>query len=185
MINGFNEKSAIVVSGICSKDGVLPQGAPTSPTISNSILIDFDESMDRHCADQNLTYSRYADDISISGDDRDEIIRIISVAEGLLRDRYKLSLNTAKTRIASQGGQQRVTGVVVNTGVRPPRLLRRNIRAAFHNAFKTGVVSKNTGARLHGYISYLMAYPDIQASEEIGRYRQILKGVRIEDAEQA
>ena len=177
--NEFHEVSARIISNLCTKDGALPQGASTSPTISNSVLFDFDKELDRYCKAAGLAYSRYADDITVSGDDRDAIIGALEKAQEFLRDVYGLTINRKKTRIASQAGQQRVTGAVVNTGVRPPRVLRRNIRAAFCNAEQAGKISQDHKAHLQGYVSYLMSYPDIRKTEEVNRYRKVLQGVEI------
>ena len=177
----FDEDAAEIIGGICCKDEALPQGAPTSPTISNSILFDLDENMHKYCKDSELVYSRYADDITISGDNRDLINQAISKARNLLKENYELSLNEQKTRIASRHGQQRVTGVVINDGMRPPRDFRRSIRAAFHNASKLETVDRKFAAKLQGYISYLMAFPDIRKSKSLKKYQQILKSLEIKE----
>ena len=177
---GICKRSASIVGQICCKDETLPQGAPTSPLISNSILFGFDECMDEQCSRSGLVYSRYADDITISGDTRDAVVSSILTAEILLAERHKLFLNKEKTRVASQTGQQRVTGIVVNDGVRPPRDFRRSVRAAFHNASKMRTVDWNHARRLRGYLSYLMAFPEIRRSKELQRYRDVFRELTIE-----
>jgi hypothetical protein len=63
--------------------------------------------------------------------------------------------------------QQRVTGVVVNQAIRPPRKLRRQIRAAVHSASVAPSVSAKEEARLQGYLSYFSMYPDLDGSNEL------------------
>lgn len=65
---GYNNEVSLMLGSLCCLDGCLPQGAPTSPTISNIIAREFDESLLAFFEKKNLTYTRYADDICVSGD---------------------------------------------------------------------------------------------------------------------
>jgi len=175
---GYDEVSAEIVSRLCTKDGVLPQGAPTSPSLSNAYLIDFDIALAEQCQARALSYSRYADDITISGDDRAAIEEMKALSVDMLRGEFALHLNQEKIRIASRHGQQRVTGAVVNEGVRPPRKLRRQIRAAFYNAKCSESVTAETFSRLGGYLSYLLSFETLRGTEELRRYSALLNQVR-------
>jgi len=175
----YEVQSAEIISFLCTKDGVLPQGAPTSPALSNAYLYKFDEAISVQCAARGLTYTRYADDISLSGDDRVHIVEMIQYARDFLRGKYGLLLNEGKTRIASHNGQQKVTGVVVNEAPRPPRTLRRKVRAAFNNASKNdAVVGKEMTLKLAGYLSYLSSFDDLRNSPELVKYRRILTEIK-------
>lgn len=176
--SGYSEKEADIIGGLCTKWEVLPQGAPTSPTISNAYLFEFDETLSQLCQDRKLAYSRYADDITISGSDLDKIKEVIGLSEKLLFEKYELKLNKSKTRIASQYGQQRVTGVVVNETPRPPRKFRRNVRAAICNAARSGDVSAEQINRLNGYVSYLESFDVLRGTKEIDMHRTNLIELR-------
>src|SRR2546423_9100808 len=63
----FHDYEANLIARLCTKDDRLPQGAPTSPVISNSILYKMDKQMTAFCNRRSLKYSRYADDITVSG----------------------------------------------------------------------------------------------------------------------
>lgn len=178
MGNGYSELASILISRFCCKDGILPQGAPTSPAISNSFLQAFDREFSQECEAVGLAYSRYADDISISGDNLNAIKGAIDVAAKMLAVDYGLRLNAGKTRIASKHGQQKVTGVVVNDAPRPPRKLRREIRAAFHNAAKRRDTSPDTISYLSGYLSYLRIFKALEGSVHLKSYRRILGKLR-------
>ena len=173
---GFGAQLAAAVSRLVTLKGGLPQGAPTSPIISNLFLADLDAAMADACDTRNLTYSRYADDITISGDSRDALLDILRVLRGKLRTK-ELLLNEKKTRIASQSGQQKVTGVVVNMKAQPPRQLRRKVRAMFHNAEINPKRAMKRVAELRGYVNYFNSFPVLSESRDIRRYRAILAKV--------
>ena len=172
--NGFGERVANAFSRLATLNNALPQGAPTSPVISNSYLYEFDEAITKLALDYGLSYTRYADDITISGDSREHVSIAIQQAAALLTSRG-LNLNDTKSRIASQGGQQRVTGVVVNVKAQPPRGLRRRVRAMFHQAELYPRKFKNRVAELRGYLSYLYSYPELRNSAEIKKYNAVLE----------
>jgi len=176
--NGLGDVSAALVAGLVTKDGVLPQGAPTSPGISNSFLLTFDQDMLSDCQRQDLRYSRYADDITISGADRDAIVGMIRTARERLVGDYGLRLNEDKTRIASRHGQQKVTGLVVNEKALPPRKFRRRVRAAFHNAYRQGRVDVDRLRHLAGYLSYLKSFQELRGTPELNEYERMLRGLR-------
>ena len=78
---GFGVSASAILSKILTLNGSLPQGAPTSPIISNAFLIEFDEVMQCLCEEKRLVYSRYADDITVSGNDYKDIAETIVFAE--------------------------------------------------------------------------------------------------------
>ena len=176
--NGFDETEAEILSRLCTKQNRLPQGAPTSPVISNAILYHFDRMVSEFCASENLQYSRYADDITVSGDSRGNVIGALNFIAEVLQGTYALRLNRNKTRIAGRGWQQRVTGVVVNEQAAPPRRLRRKIRAAFYNASKSLEVSSDKIAELSGYLGYIKMFPKFTYTEMVQRYEAILREIR-------
>ncbi len=175
---GLSNRSAEILVKLSTFHGVLPQGAPTSPVLSNAYLYDFDVIMDSHCSGVGLTYSRYADDLTVSGDNKAEIVQAIGIARDLLRERFALEINDRKTRIVSAHGQQRVTGIVVNEQARPPRDFRRGIRAAFNNARKEEKPSPDLIRRLTGYMSYLSSFEALKEGADITRYREVLQELK-------
>lgn len=175
--NGIGECLANSISRLVTLDDSLPQGAPTSPLLSNAILFDFDSKLSDKAAELDLVYTRYADDITISGDDRQNIVYLIGYAANYLK-KIGLRLNQKKTRIASRSGQQRVTGVVVNEKAQPPRELRRRVRAMFHQAEQQPEKFSDRISELRGYYSYLRSYPSLRESSELQKYREILEVLR-------
>jgi retron-type reverse transcriptase len=167
------------ITSLCTYNGALPQGAPTSPTLSNFFLFEFDNEMSEYCTLNGLTYSRYADDITISGNDKELICSAIDTVRRLLAAQ-QLQVNEKKTRIASRGGQQNVTGVVVNVVPQPPRRLRKLVRAMFHKAEHNLQNSAALYSSLAGYCSYIKSFPHCSGSKSVLHYESVLDSVKQE-----
>lgn len=176
--NGFTKASRNLVLDLCMLDNGLPQGAPSSPILSNAFLFDFDKFINNYCIPRNMNYTRYADDICISGDSKVQIQKVLSLCERLLISDFGLSLRSDKTRIASRFSQQRVTGVVVNERPLPPRQFRRRVRAMIHNAQINGT-TKEEKRKLLGYVSYLSSFSELKEKGEIERYQLVLPTIRV------
>jgi retron-type reverse transcriptase len=114
---------------ICTADGGLPIGAPTSPALLNRVLVRTDELLQAAAQRLDCRYTRYADDLTFSGDHG--AVRLLGVAERTL-SQIGLALDPKKTNIYRPGRRQIVTGLVVNERVSVPRRLRRRMRAAVH-----------------------------------------------------
>lgn len=108
---------------------VLPQGSPCSPVISNLICRDMDKDMEEYANTLNLSYTRYADDMTFSGDNinRDVINHIYSIVR-----KHKLIVNKEKTVVLGRHKRQLVTGLVVNEKVSIPKETRKRVRAMMH-----------------------------------------------------
>jgi len=161
----FGSELAVTIARLVTFDSSLPQGAPTSPIISNAILFDFDVFITNRAEKMGLIYTRYADDITISGDSKTNIISLINECSKLLKKQGH-SLKEEKSRIASFRASQRVTGLVVNEIVQPPRKYRRNMRAMFNQALKnpTGFVARLDEIR--GHFSYLSSFESINKTRQ-------------------
>jgi len=180
--NGFDADCADKLARLCTRNGVLPQGAPTSPALSNTLLYPFDQIMEVECAASGLRYTRYADDVTVSGDQVAIVAAALSRAEAELQHRFGFRVNQAKTRIAGAGTQQRVTGIVVNQSAKPPRSLCRQLRATFHEAAKDPSAHVVIAQRLAGYISYLQAFPSLRSSSDLAEYKTVLAKIRLSDS---
>ena len=124
----ISEPTRRLATDICAFGGVLPIGAPTSPAIANIVLLPVDRAISRVAIRNKLSYTRYADDITLSGDDPTHILPFIrDVIKGL-----GYELDSKKTNIFRRGRRQIVTGLVVNDKVSVPRSVRKRLRAAIH-----------------------------------------------------
>ncbi|MCE2030154.1 reverse transcriptase domain-containing protein [Sessilibacter corallicola] len=167
---------AKVVSDLCTFNNKLPQGAPTSPILSNAFLYDLDNYLVSECEGLNVTYSRFADDITISSDSKENLIRLISMIKNCLRS-LGLSLKDSKTRILHKSQKQLVTGLVVNEIAKPARTYRRRIRAIFHKAKLYPDSFKGKEKVLQGYLSYLSSY-NCLSSDTQSDYKQTILNIK-------
>ncbi len=133
----------------------LPQGACTSPAISNQIALKLDRRMSSMASTLGWTYSRYADDLTWStiGEVTPSVGYVLARMRHLVDDEG-FALNHTKTRIQRRSQQQSVTGVVVNSRLSVPRSTIREIRAILHNAKRTGLVAQNRDNHPH-FIDWL------------------------------
>lgn len=164
--NGIGQNLAGIVSKLVTLDDAVPQGAPTSPQISNGILFEFDKSITGVCEKLNLRYTRYADDITISGENRTGIMKVISLCrQGFIENGF--TIKESKTRVASKNSSQRVTGLVVNELVQPPREFRRKVRAMINNAYNRPEDYVERLDELRGYVSYLSSYKSVNVTKQL------------------
>ena len=135
----FDEKIATALALLTTYNGELPAGAPSSPIISNFICYEMDKEMQNYCSLNQLTYTRYADDLTFSSDHEignDLLLDIISII-----NKHNFAINEKKLRLANKNSRQTVTGLVVNEKVNVNRKLIRNVRAMIHDLKTNGINS--------------------------------------------
>ena len=120
-------RGAKLLADICCYRGALPTGAPTSPAIGNIVLRRADAAIAAAAAKHGITYTRYADDLTFSGDG--DCKRILPFVARVLQD-CGYELDGKKTQLYRRGRQQLVTNLVVNDKAHLRRSDRRRLRAA-------------------------------------------------------
>lgn len=156
MTMGYNRQIAHFLSTFCCLGGVLPQGAPTSPALSNIISLSLDRRLYRLARRFELNYTRYADDIAFSGTHITPAF--IGYATSVI-NQCGLRVNTDKTRLYGPHGSKILTGVSLATGEpRLPRDYRRRLTQTLHYVEQYGL--KGHMAHNHigdaGYINTLL-----------------------------
>lgn len=134
----------------------LPQGAPTSPAITNQIARRIDARVGAYARKHGWTYTRYADDLALSHPDgaRERVGALLGVVRRVLESEG-FQVNPDKLVVVRRGRQQRVTGVVVNDVPGVPRATLRRFRAAVHRVGREGFADAAERARMLGYASYV------------------------------
>ena len=133
---GYCDGLCMLMAKLCTYKGYLPQGAPTSPMLSNMVMYEFDKRLWRYCQEREINYTRYADDMTFSGDEI-RIGLLVTFVKQILQ--WKLRLNDKKTNVMGTGRCQKVTGVVVNEKLQVPRKYRDKIRQEMYYSIKYGV----------------------------------------------
>lgn len=117
------------------KPSILPQGAPTSPMVSNILAKNLDMSIFEYCEKSNLSYTRYADDITISGDKKD--LPDLKLIKGIIR-KNGFTINIKKIKYLSNHKKQVVTGITVNNGLFVDKKILREIEQELYYCIKFG-----------------------------------------------
>lgn len=117
-------------------DGAPRQGLCTSPTVSNLALRNFDIEIENAAKLKDIAYTRYADDITLSGND-EAILRDFAgyVKNKLMEIGFVINVKKNKWQ-SSKGGRRIITGISVDDDVRASRKSRRKLRAAKHQENK-------------------------------------------------
>jgi retron-type reverse transcriptase len=139
----------------------LPQGACTSPALSNQIARRIDKRLTGRTRKLGWTYTRYADDLTFSTmEGRTVVARLQAIVRHVAQEEG-FKVNEKKGRVLVKAGRQQVTGVVVNEKPGVPRETVRRLRAILHQAKKTGLEAQNREkhpnfrAWLGGMIAYV------------------------------
>lgn len=137
-VERYSEPNRILLAILCTFQGFLPQGAPTSPAISNILMRDFDDTMGKWCGQQGIRYTRYCDDMTFSGDFDPSPVTSKTAAE---LKQLGLYLNTGKTVVARDGQKKIVTGIIVEEKASVPREYKRKLRQELHYCMRFGLAS--------------------------------------------
>jgi RNA-directed DNA polymerase len=176
---GCSEFTAEIFASICcivspNKTGYLPQGAPTSPIITNLICQKLDEKLQNLAELYRFTYTRYADDLtfSCSSDalqylEQHKDIEPKQLPRKFLKEAKKIiasegfQVNKDKIHIAKKHQRQEVTGIVVNRHLNISRKRLKQFRAVLHKIEQSGAENVRWGSSiasfqsLYGFASYI------------------------------
>lgn len=133
---GYSSLVSSILTGLCVYGGALPQGAPTSSSISNTILYDFDCEVSNWCKARNYKYSRYSDDITVSssvfdGDVRPYIFNVI--------EKHHFRINKDKFKIFRPGSAKFVTGIQLGEKIRSSAKFRKKLKDEVYYIGKFGI----------------------------------------------
>lgn len=154
----FTQELASVIAGLCcmkavtevSEGYVLPQGAPTSPLLTNAICDKLDYKLSRLAQHCNLNYSRYADDITFSS-----MHNVYKKNSRFIKSLFKIiqqqgfQVNEAKTRLQKKGSRQEVTGLIVSNKVNVTRKYTEEIRNVLYIWQKYGFTTAHSRFVIH------------------------------------
>ena len=157
--NYFPKQIGTMLTTLCCLDDTLPQGAPTSPALSNIVMMNFDNNFGAWCKAHNLCYTRYCDDITVSGDK--SLYSAFNKAKAWLEN-MEFEINESKTHFISNANRMTVTGLTVNEKVNIPSDYKRNLRQEIYYVLKYGfenaIVHENITDFIHDNIVCTQSY---------------------------
>lgn len=133
----FEDNLASALALLCIQKNWLPTGAPTSPVISNLVCMELDEELNILAKTNGYSYTRYADDMTFSWEEKpDENFKkeLLNILET-----YRFKLNYKKYRVLTKHTRQSVTGIVVNKKLNVNREYKRKLRAIQHDIKVNGI----------------------------------------------
>lgn len=185
---GYNLFASTILTNLCTLDGFLPQGAVCSPALSNLVCINLDNRMIGLCEKRNILYTRYADDMYFSCDNKVLLLRFYPVIEQIIVDE-DFTINKDKVCYQTRKNKRLITGVTVSYSNTIPELkasreLKRKIRAEIFKSIVTGDYSKKDHIKGeiafvsfiegHNYINHIKNYIAKNA-EKIIWYPELVK----------
>lgn len=176
---GYNLPTSVILTNLCCYKNRLPQGAPTSAYLSNLFMNRFDNDVSEYCKNHKIRYTRYADDLTFSGDF--DVASLLYIIDNKLKY-LQLERNPQKLKIMRQHDRQKVTGIIVNDGLTLPREYRMKIRQEIHYIQKFGLddhLSHIEETRMN-YINHLNGKIDYCLSinpndNKMKKYKEILQ----------
>lgn len=127
-----------------SKQRYLPQGAPTSPSLSNIICYKLDRRLQGLAKKYGFVYTRYADDMTFSSQSTNNIMALLNWVKATVVEEG-FTVHPDKTRIMHSGVRQEVTGIVVNKKLSVNRKRLKQFRALLYQIKKDGYEGKQWG----------------------------------------
>lgn len=171
----LNKKYSTLLAQLVTVDGILPTGSPCSPIISDMLFFSVDLKIKKYI-NNDITYTRYADDLSFSFDEKDylklffEDEECTSLKDSFIRifEESNFPINCEKTRMKGPGEHHQVTGIKVNKECNLNRYYKHWIRLKLSSSEKYGLDS----VAKHYYESRKIAVPE----NYLGKFAYILAG---------
>jgi RNA-directed DNA polymerase len=128
---GFSQEISTALTLICTYKGSLPTGAPSSPILSNLCSIQLDLDLMKLSELHQLSYTRYADDLTFSSHSFITDSTIIELMNCIKSNGF--SINKRKVRCLGQNRKQKITGIVVNKKISVDRQTKKKLRAIMYD----------------------------------------------------
>jgi RNA-directed DNA polymerase len=153
-----SESDYETIQRLVCRQGSLTIGAPSSPTISNTVMFEFDKDWAERCEAEGIAYSRYADDLCFSTNHRNLLADLLVQvrADIARRDSPRLQLNDAKTVFTSRKRLRLVTGLVLTSTKRVSvgRARKRRVKSLVYR-YSRNLLSDEEKASLRGDLSFI------------------------------
>lgn len=201
---GYSEQLATVLALLCTEPQIdeveldgqiyfvaqgeryLPQGAPTSPAITNILCSRLDSRFAGMAAKLGWSYTRYADDLSFSSNQTRDVNRVLWQAKQIVESEGFV-LHPKKIKVMRKGAKQEVTGIVVNKTLNVPREKLKQFRAVLHHIERKGLEGANWGNgfilfTIQGFANYVQMVNPEKGAPLVAKVKAILEKPEIKAA---
>ena len=176
---------------VAAGERALPQGAPTSPALTNAICLRMDRRLSGLARTFGFRYTRYADDLTFSWRPRADLaegthprapVGMLLRGVGQILRAEGFAMHPAKTEVLRRGSRQEVTGLVINEApdgvpdARVPRKVRRQLRAAVHNREHGKTREGESLAQLQGMAAFVYMTDPKRGAGLLARIAKLNKG---------
>lgn len=178
---GYQYQEATLLSLLCTCGGMLPQGGVTSPAISNLVTYRLDRRLSGYVSKKNIVYTRYADDMTFSSNNRSALNHSLQTLAFIVNDEG-FALNARKTRFMGPSRQVVVTGLVKDSDAPKFGIGRKRVNWMRCVMFNLAVNRKSIDERygspesIDGWLSYLRSV-DSASWAYLRRYWKRIRGV--------
>ncbi len=150
---GYNSCVSNLLTNACIYENVLPQGAVTSAYLANLVCRQLDARIAGYCNKRDIIYTRYADDLTFSCDNRDALHKSLHTIKRIIEGE-NFCLNSNKTLFMTPKRKKSILGITLNENViKAPKEMKRLVRSMIHYEIATGDYSDKF--KIQGYVSYI------------------------------
>jgi hypothetical protein len=175
---GYSEKAVYILSMLCTCDGSLPQGAVTSPSLSNLIAAKLDRRIAGYISKRNIIYTRYADDITLSSNNPAILCQSLPIILKIIKSEH-FDPNMNKLRVLGPRKRCSITGLIKNNS-KPKfgigKKKKKLMRAVMHHfLFDLSKDDKYTNEEsILGWLNYLKNVDEV-SFKQVNSYWERLK----------
>ena len=178
---GYNKLAATILTNLCTLDGKLPQGSPCSPALSNLVCISLDKRLIGFCEKRGIRFTRYADDMYFSCDDKVLLIKHFPIFEKIINSEGFI-LNDKKTYFHTPTNRKMITGITVHsqskekiTELKANKTIKNKIRAEIFRSIISGNYTNIN--HILGEISYVRFIEKENKLEYLPRLKKYIADV--------
>lgn len=176
---GYNKHQSKILALLCTCNSTLPQGAITSPAISNLVISRLDRRISGYCSNKNIIYTRYADDLTFSSNNRNILNNSSEILKNIIYSEH-FDINEEKTRFTGPSRKTIVTGLIKNAseakfGIGKSK--KNKMRSIIFNLIVNNKIIDQSYRSLDsilGWINYCKTV-DLVSAEYMQRYYEKLK----------
>ena len=168
---GYNPKISKILAELCTYCKELPQGGICSPCLSNLICLELDNDLLEYCEGNDIKYTRYADDLFFSSNNKEVLLKLKEEIERLIlkhrTEFFDIKINGQKTKFITEPWHKKVTGITINNNkIKTSKTLKRDIR---RELYFTIIKNKTDYNKLIGQIAFVISIEKDYA-EKIKKY---------------